>query len=52
MTPAPKLKGGGCLTITIIIIIITTIVVLLSSCAMQGYGCNGKGKIITRVKQF
>jgi hypothetical protein len=27
-------------------------VFMLQSCATSGYGCRGRGKIITRVKQF
>jgi len=27
-------------------------VFMLQSCATNGYGCRGRGKIITRVKQF
>lgn len=30
---------------------IAVIALLLSSCATNGYGCKGKGKIMTRVRQ-
>ena len=29
-----------------------TLASMFSSCATNGYGCKGRGKIITRVKQF
>ena len=29
-----------------------TVASLFASCATNGYGCKGRGKIITRVKQF
>ena len=48
MTPAPK-TGRYFIAALFVIIII---VLLCSSCATQGYGCKGRGKIITRDKQF
>jgi hypothetical protein len=33
-----------------VIITIFTLVTLASSCTPNGYGCNGRGKIITRVR--
>ena len=50
MTPAPKPFPF----VKVIAVVITAIVIVLlcSSCATQGYGCKGRGKIITRVKQF
>lgn len=29
---------------------VIAIILMLSSCARNGYGCHGRGKIITRVK--
>lgn len=49
MKPAPKTFPY---TFVLIFIIVAIIGILCSSCGTQGYGCRGKGKIITRVKQF
>lgn len=33
------------------ILLFALIVVTFASCARQGYGCKGRGKLITRVPQ-
>lgn len=33
------------------IVFLLTVASLISSCATNGYGCKGRSKIITRVKQ-
>lgn len=38
--------------IILIVIVMLALISGLMSCATNGYGCRGKGKIITRVKQF
>jgi hypothetical protein len=35
-----------------LIIIALIALIGLSSCATNGYGCKGRGKLITRVKQY
>jgi hypothetical protein len=38
--------------IILIVIVMLALINGLMSCATNGYGCKGRGKIITRVKQF
>lgn len=35
----------------ILLLVLGAIVIITSSCARNGYGCQGRGKIITRVRQ-
>ncbi len=33
------------------ILVLVAILTIFNSCATNGYGCKGRGKIITRVRQ-
>ena len=36
---------------TMFIILLVSVMLTVTSCATNGYGCKGRGKIITRVRQ-
>jgi len=36
---------------TMFIILLVSVILLTTSCATNGYGCKGRSKIITRVRQ-
>lgn len=36
---------------TMFIILLVSVMLIVTSCATNGYGCKGRGKIITRVRQ-
>ena len=35
----------------LVVMLVIMLVAMLSSCATNGYGCKGRGKLITRVPQ-
>lgn len=39
------------MALILFIIVIALFALIFSSCRINGYGCDGKGRIITRVKQ-